>query len=216
MWMRDQKTASQQRAKLQNPQSFNRLLIYILGLSAFGLLQRATLILAWSSDPLATFFLPSEILYYIVCFAMLASPLLVSGGEIRAWVLRVMALGIFIFCVVCVSPSTRQFEEEQLTIVAENSKPLIAAINRYQKENGSPPRQLSDLVPRYLKLIPSSGVCNNQPFKYSIDSGPLWQLNFRLPINGFDPDEFCFFPGIEPKDFSRRGKNINGWLYYPG
>lgn len=216
MWMIDQQTASQQRAKLQNPQPFNRLLIYILGLIAFGFLQRATLLLAWSSDPISTLFLPCNIMYFAVCLAMLASPMLVSGAGFRAWGLRVMTLGGFIFCVLCLAPGAKKFEEDHLALVAENSKPLIAAINRYQKENGSPPRQLSDLVPRYLKLIPSSGVCNNQPFKYSIDSGPLWQLNFRLPINGFDPDEFCFFPGIEPKDFSKRGKNINGWLYYPG
>lgn len=207
---------SEQKEKTLPPKFLNRLLIYIVGLSAFCFLQRATLILAWSSEPLSKFYMLSEISYLIVSLAMLASPILVSGAGFRAWVLRVVTLGTFILCVMGDASSARLFEQEQLTLVAENSKPLIAAINRYQKEIGSPPQQLSDLVPRYLKLIPNSGVCNNQPFEYSTDSGPLWQLNFRLPINGFDPDEFCYFPGIEPKDYSKRGKNINGWLYYPG
>jgi len=42
--------------------------------------------------------------------------------------------------------------------LAERSRPLIAAIDAYEKKRGQPPESLENLVPDFLPTIPATGI----------------------------------------------------------
>ncbi len=50
--------------------------------------------------------------------------------------------------------------------VAENSKPLITAIERFHSETGKYPESLNELVPSYLASIPATGIHRYRGYQY--------------------------------------------------
>lgn len=61
--------------------------------------------------------------------------------------------------------------EPYLDDIERASRPVIEALDRYEREHGAPPERLELLVPGYLPQLPYSGYPGQQQFIY--DGRPL-------------------------------------------
>lgn len=114
--------------------------------------------------------------------------------------------------------------------VAQRSKPLIQAIHDYETDHGTPPNQLSDLVPAYLPQVPSPGLSPQLPYWYETKAQQrlLWSVNhdFRWtvyvvsPKNFMENDVFIFLPtqryqSLRVPSNRKRYVKIGDWAYVP-
>jgi hypothetical protein len=88
-----------------------------------------------------------------------------------------VAFGLLAAC----SPTDR----DKSTIIA-NAAPIIRAIEAYVSDVGDPPDDLSDLVPKYLAAIPSTGVDAYPAYSYvrREDNPKNWILSVHVPSIG--------------------------------
>lgn len=80
------------------------------------------------------------------------------------------------------------------------SAPLVQAIEAYQKEKGRPPSSLEDLVPSYLKEVPSTGFATSPKYRYiegekarEYSENP-WVLVVSPPCHVMGFDLLLYFP----------------------
>ena len=64
----------------------------------------------------------------------------------------------------CLEPWT--IRKARFNRAAKQAAPLLAAINQYASDKGRPPLSLSDLVPHYVRKIPSTGLREYPQFQY--------------------------------------------------
>lgn len=105
--------------------------------------------------------------------------------------------------------------------VAIQSRPLISAIQSYDKKYGHPPEKLQDLVPEFMNKIPRTGIADNPNYEYRVLSYGVnevdhWKLSIKPPRN--DYDIFFYYPSEQYyiKDITGRNKKIEGWAYIFG
>lgn len=101
--------------------------------------------------------------------------------------------------------------------------PLIAAIRRYENENGKPPEELSALVPKYLDTPPYPGDLAKDGWRYEAGRRPddggwtLWVRSHkhRTGLYGFS-DAFVYHPSgkYEMYDYGGVLERISDWAYY--
>jgi hypothetical protein len=106
------------------------------------------------------------------------------------------------------------------TEFGERSLPLVAAIHRYEKEQGTPPPSLDDLVPKYLSSIPETGIGSNAPYKYRVRGEKSWfygtnQWVVIVPAsNGMlNWDEFIYFPNQDYVSMHKPHRVLGQWAY---
>ena len=88
---------------------------------------------------------------------------------------------------------------ELLQDTMRRATPLIAAIRRYEKENGKPPEELAVLVPKYLDSPPYAGDLAKNGWRYEVRRRPedgAWTLwvrshKYRTGLYGFS-DAFVY------------------------
>jgi hypothetical protein len=82
--------------------------------------------------------------------------------------------------------------------LAERSKPLVAAITDFTREQGRPPIDLHELVPTYLPEVPGTGMPAYPDFDYATDpqrwDANPWTLWVRTPAGGINFDMFMYLP----------------------
>jgi hypothetical protein len=66
--------------------------------------------------------------------------------------------------------------------------PVIAAIEQFQETTGSPPTNLTQLVPRFVPRLPVAPVADSIDYRLLPD-GTNWQLSVRSRVTG-DPRVF--------------------------
>jgi hypothetical protein len=91
--------------------------------------------------------------------------------------------------------------------VVERARPLIEAVERYERDRGSPPEELESLVPDYLDRIPSTGVRWSPQFQYFSVGPGEWHL--YVPAGWLD--EFAYDPEFE---FGDPADRIGPWVYW--
>lgn len=105
---------------------------------------------------------------------------------------------------------------------AQRSKPLIAAIRQYEKDNATPPPSLSALVPKYLPAVPSTGMMAYPEYHYktggttsTVYGGNQWVLVVDTPSGGINFDEMLYFPNqVYPKQgYGGSLEPIGDWAY---
>ena len=102
---------------------------------------------------------------------------------------------------------------------ATRAQPLIAAIEKFRRDNKRPPANLQELVPAYISNIPQTGMTAYPDFLYS-DDGPTkkyfhtYKLHVRTGF-GFDFDSFNYWPeGDYPAQmYGGRVERIGAWAY---
>jgi hypothetical protein len=107
------------------------------------------------------------------------------------------------------------------TELADRSRPLIEAIENYERHHGSPPRQLQDLVPQFLPAIPTTGLGAYPKYEYElIRDGETWHRNPWLLwvdcTQGFSFDKFYYFPNqaYPTQGYGGSWERIGDWAYF--
>jgi len=99
----------------------------------------------------------------------------------------------------------RRYAFEKL---AERTKPLIAAISTYEKDRGSAPAELGELVPTYIATIPATGISAYPEYRYEKlekDTDP-WELRVDCGQGFSNWDEFYYRPS------EQYGQRYGGWV----
>jgi hypothetical protein len=88
--------------------------------------------------------------------------------------------------------------------LARRSQPLVQAITDYETDHGSPPAQLSDLIPKYLPRIPATGIGAYPEYIYEASTPSVaqrslfpnepWALWVSTPTGILDFDMFIYLP----------------------
>jgi hypothetical protein len=95
--------------------------------------------------------------------------------------------------------------------LAERSKPLVAAIQSYERKHGHPPDSLKELVPEFIPAVPSTGMGAYPEYRYSSPAtnyeGNPWVITVFTPSGGINFDQFFYFPLT---NYPKRG--YGGWL----
>lgn len=178
----------------------NKLLAFIAGLLCLVFLPAAAQHTAFEAKPWSYLSSICIVANLIIVMVIFFAPLLVAGRDLRAWSLRIAAIVLGFIALKLGVQFSDQIMRSNYLKVAEHSKPLIAAIEKFDQDNGHPPAQLSDLIPAYLKVVPKTGVGANWDFIYEVDTGHRWKLFIYRPLTGFDAKEFYYYPGIK-KDY---------------
>jgi hypothetical protein len=96
----------------------------------------------------------------------------------------------------------------------QRSRPLIAAIEKYEQDHSVPPPTLDALVPHYLPAIPTTGMMAYPEYEYhtGVDArreyaGNPWALSVSTPSGGINFDTILYFPN---QNYPKHG--YGGWL----
>jgi hypothetical protein len=99
----------------------------------------------------------------------------------------------------------RKYGFEQM---AERTKPLIAAIKKFEQQEGRAPNGLEELVPKYLFAVPWTGIGAYPKYQYEKlekDTDP-WELRVDCGQGLLNWDEFYYRPS------EKYGKRYGGWV----
>ena len=146
----------------------------------------------------------------VVC---LASPRL--RGRAANWVISLVALIVSSFSAARTANAIRM---HGFALAAERAAPLVAAIERYERDHGMPPVIFSALVPRYILAIPDglppleliTGDRARQQYR-----GNEWVLVASVPQGFINFDQFMYFPNGDYPDHGYGGsiERVAGWAY---
>jgi hypothetical protein len=175
----------------------------------------------------------SELWLWLI--GLLSLPILITALGIPILIIclffrgiRHMAIVGLIFCI-GFSSSTfvglkigQQIRMTAFHRLAERSETLIEAITTYQKENGKPPSQLEDLIPRFFNSVPKTGIAAYPNYEYHSDEetrknyhGNTWVLLVFTPSGGINFDMFMYFPNqnYPEKGYGGFIERISDWAY---
>ena len=143
----------------------------------------------------------------------------VRSTALRTLLISILAM-VFLYCGMV---SSNVIRTKQFEALAERSRPLIAAILRFEKEHGKPPAKLDELVPGYLKEVPHTGMGAYPDYEYKVSTrepGPdhlaaTWELSVPCSIGILNWDVFYYLPTEKypEHDYGGSVEPINNWAY---
>jgi hypothetical protein len=77
--------------------------------------------------------------------------------------------------------------------LARRSEPLVAAIHAFENDASRPPTALNELVPRYLRIVPGTGMGAYPQYDYDA-RGSEWTLIVPASTGPFSWDRFEYGP----------------------
>jgi len=203
----------------------DRLIYALLALSAIGLMPLAQwLVLARYGSSI--FFVFTMFYLFWSLAAVLALPVLlvrVCFKRYRTRALPWLLLALFYLpCYVVGSYLEDQVWVSEWEAFTERSLPLIQAIKQFEQDQGTPPKELVELVPDYLPAVPDTGIraCPNYRYEsgdiaFKQYAGNSWVLWFPTPVFGVGFDEMLYFP---KQNYPKRGnggslERVGDWAY---
>jgi hypothetical protein len=109
-----------------------------------------------------------------------------------------------------------QIRHKAFVHLADNSKPLIAAIESYRQHNKELPKSLNDLVPEFLTSVPGTRMAAYPAYTYLVEEqGKAYALVISTPNAGIlNLDEFRYSSNGNYPDYGKRWEPIGEWKYY--
>lgn len=157
----------------------------------------------------------------VIVIGSLIALIFKRGRRLASRVLVIcLCCAVFIFGGVLFSSviRTKQFED-----LAERSRPLIAAISRFERDHGRPPAKLEVLVPTYISDVPHTGMGAYPNYEYKVSTtepGPdhlaaSWELSVPCSVGILNWDVFYYLPTEKyPKhDYGGYIEPIKNWAY---
>jgi hypothetical protein len=99
---------------------------------------------------------------------------------------------------------------------ADRMAPLVSAVTRFADEQGRPPYELGELVPRYLTAIEPFGIRGCRSLRYTVaptPTAPSWELRLECPNGLLTLDQFFYRPSGQYPSWEGI-EHIRGWAYY--
>ena len=105
--------------------------------------------------------------------------------------------------------------------LAERSMPLVRAIESYYQHHGRPPNALQDLVPAYIREVPSTGLGAYPQYRLLIGDQAAyfernpWVLLVDTPSGGINFDVMAYFPRQNYPEVGLSGwwERVGQWAY---
>ena len=153
--------------------------------------------------PVATALLSLSFVFPLVWLAIaLASPILAIAAafktKFRIYLTTFIIVWLVSWLSVPLAWSLKGIRNPGLKRMAQQAKPLIEAIESFHEKQGRYPEDLSELVPKFLPKIPSTGASGYREFKYSFANDrslfQRYELLVRTPTGGINWDVFVFWP----------------------
>jgi hypothetical protein len=122
--------------------------------------------------------------------------------------LLVLALAVFLFA----RGLGQEIRIRGFHAIADSSEPLIAAIDAYTRDQGTPPEDLAELIPEYLDEIPGTGLAAYPRYYYFwSESKGRWRLAVSV-CSGFEWGHVAYMP---EQDHYERWQRIGDWVFVP-
>jgi len=202
----------------------------LLGYLLFGLSAIIVLpLVAWVlMSPFGSEFVLCVTMLYHFAFlaAVVMLPFMLVGvclkrtrPRARLWLL---VIAVYVPCFLAGVLLERQVWSAGWEAFSERSQPLIAAIEKYERDQGAPPERLATLVPDYLPALPGTGMRACSEYQYVTGphtreeyAGNPWVLQVIPPVFGVGFDEVLYFPR---QNYPQRGyggslERIGDWAY---
>lgn len=167
------------------------------------------------------FFYLFPLLVAILSLPVLAVMLCLKRTRPRARPLLILAI-VYIVCCLVGGRVARSVRRAGMHAATERAQPLVAAIERFERERGEPPKALEDLVPEYLPTVPSTGMMAYPKFRYHTgdeaqrryENNP-WALSIFTPSYVLNWDMMLYLP---KQNYPERGyggslERIGDWAY---
>lgn len=174
-----------------------------------------------------------DIAYPVSWFVLFGTPLVILGTAFGVlatiWFreVRTVAVALAVFVVLFTPTMFLAFRaafaawDYAFVALAERSKPLTTAIEKFETEKGRPPQTLRELVPEYIAEIPWTGLGSSPTYDYRTPpSGDFlmgtWYLGVDVSDFGLmDWDTFVYDPehhyeGSNGYDYFER---FGDWVY---
>lgn len=89
---------------------------------------------------------------------------------------------------------------------------VVVAVEKFQKENNVPPKNLQELLPKYLDEMPH-GV---PPLEIRVDNKNTskWSLSADVGTGMLNWDEFIYNSDKDYSSFSGAAEKLGNWIYY--
>ncbi len=131
------------------------------------------------------------------------------------WIVRSVALVVVIATVSLVHgfwKAWSRFANEEKICGAFH--PVINALRYFQEKTGTPPTNLTQLVPGYLQKIPAAPITNVIEYQVLAD-GTNWQLSVRSSVRG-KPELFVqrLYRDYSAQELSNSVTGFHGWLVF--
>jgi hypothetical protein len=173
----------------------------------------------------------AEILYDVRHLVTFPLPLLLAPAAfvltiialVQAWQLRrapvqlLSTVGMLVGGLVLLfflPAATTPVRKEGFRRAAERMQPLVVAIGRFERDNGSPPTSLDQLAPRYLQDVRRFGVRGCRELEYRTRGAPGdWEVRLECPNGWITLDQFFYRPGerYQPDEHNQR---FHRWAYF--
>jgi MFS family permease len=143
-------------------------------------------------------------------------------GRSRPSEIRGLVLGLAVIAGTVVGlwfgPSHRM---ERIARVTEAAMTLVGAIDEFERREGRPPPQLSELVPKYLSEIPATGMGGYPDWEYrtGVNARPYaenpWVLVIPAGGPGINFDQLLYFPNqrYPASGYGGRLERVGRWAY---
>ena len=110
---------------------------------------------------------------------------------------------------------------QRIRHVAAAAMPLLQAIEAFERDEHRPPRDLAEILPRYLAAIPSTGMGGYPEWDYihATDAHAYgensWVLLVHTPGPGINFDQLVYFPNQRYPQFGHGGslERLGTWAY---
>jgi hypothetical protein len=217
--------------KLQLPPPSSRTRVFALEAAAVLALTAFLYWAAWVW-PALPFGFGSTVFEAIGFFLPLASVAAVAGVIIgllsvvkkdnRARAARILASSVAVIAGTAVGMYLGPIHKmERVRQAAASAMPLVRAIQAFERDHGRPPEGLTELVPRYIAAIPSTGMRGYSEWDYV--RGPdaraygdnSWVLRVHTGGPGINFDQLMYFPNQQYPEFGHGGwiERVGEWAY---
>jgi len=99
----------------------------------------------------------------------------------------------------------------ELERIEARAVPLLAAIERFERDHGRPLASLDELTPDYIAAIPDTGAA---PFEWRRHAGGFAGLVVQVSRRPTRFDSFFYSPQVLPIESGGVTRRFGDWVYY--
>ena len=170
----------------------------------------------WATSPHGHFVplaVCESLVYAFVTLALLGMVwgvlLLVSRSRARAILFLLSSFAVLTTGPV-VGPRVHEIREKRFLEFAVRSRPVLAAIEAFQRRQGRPPETLEALVPDYLHAVPTTGMGAFPEYLYSSGQSASCPWRLSVPVGAtplaWESLVYC------PSQSRPPGTSFDGWV----